>query len=722
LIARYGEDVAAESRLALIEDWLGRLPRKLVRENARLSLLDGEVMGIRGDWTEALDALGRARSFFARKGDRRVESLACLKLSTVLANRGDISAASAVASEGLRLAPNDALAIQLRLRGNLAITSTWMEAPLSEVVSTCQRIAVEAKARGWEHFAAIAFHNMGTTLRHMGEKDEAIRNLRIAAKFWAGSPVSPFADNAELVAALLQGDRVGEAASVAESAVIRTSPWPRPNADAKYGRALVFQYQGRMREAADIARKCLQEMAPLGPTAELLGALLVECLWLGDVATDEARITLRKVADRPDPRLDPVMAPARAIVAHASSCHGECQGEAVAFRQWDDRGATHSVTVGLVKIASLGLDHGGPANIDLALKALRRARAAGTVRSLRWWLRRYAPHTSKLIERGGSKDLAAIASADPEGWRQAFVDALPTASGVDRSQLLEVLARCGNRETSAALSGLPGMDIADTRRQLILRQAPRLFIRSFGTLEIRRGSWQGPVVGIDRKRTRTLLGVLVAYADATLTRDMVLDTMWPDSDPAAAVNSLNQTVFQLRRAIDPDYRDGESPAYVISTPDVVQLNSELVTSDLEAFRSYTTRFRENGARPRDISSLVVLVRGEFLAELRYDDWAARVQTAIHAEVRDVLMPIASGMAGISADLSVRAACALIELDAFDEAAHIAMASQMTAAGRRVAARTALKRYAQQLEEDLAEPASPELLTAMGEVGLLAKVQ
>ena len=41
---------------------------------------------------------------------------------------------------------------------------------------------------------------------------------------------------------------------------------------------------------------------------------------------------------------------------------------------------------------------------------------------------------------------------------------------------------------------------------------------------------------------------------------MVLDTMWPDSDPAAAVNSLNQTVFQLRRAIDPDYRDGESPA------------------------------------------------------------------------------------------------------------------------------------------------------------------
>ena len=191
LIARYGEDVAAEGRLALIEDWLGRLPRKSVRDNARLSLLDGEVMGMRGDWTEALDALGRARSFFARKGDQRVESLACLKLSTVLANRGDISAASAVASEGLLLAPNDALAIQLRLRGNLAITSTWMEAPLSEVVIACQRIALEAKARGWEHFAAIAFHNMGTTLRHMGDRDEAIRNLRIAAQILGRLPGKP---------------------------------------------------------------------------------------------------------------------------------------------------------------------------------------------------------------------------------------------------------------------------------------------------------------------------------------------------------------------------------------------------------------------------------------------------------------------------------------------------------------------------------------------------
>jgi DNA-binding SARP family transcriptional activator len=218
---------------------------------------------------------------------------------------------------------------------------------------------------------------------------------------------------------------------------------------------------------------------------------------------------------------------------------------------------------------------------------------------------------------------------------------------------------------------------------------------------------------------RTLLGLLVAYSGTTLTRDLVLDTMWPDSEPNAAVNSLNQTVFQLRRAIDPEYRDGESPAYVTSTVDVVQFNSAMVLTDLQQFRKLASRFQraEAGGPKADPVALIELVAGEFLAELKYDDWASRLQTAVHSEVRDVLLQVATGKAaGVSTDLSVRAACALIDLDAFDEAAHIAMASQLRASGKRIAARLALERYVRRLDEDLAEPASPELLEAMVQVG------
>jgi ATP/maltotriose-dependent transcriptional regulator MalT/DNA-binding SARP family transcriptional activator len=721
LIARHGEDVAAEGRVGLIDEWIVQLPPKTIRENARLSLLKGEALGMRGEWDAALDAITRARAFFSRKGDRRVEALACLKLSTVLANHGDVVAASSIAAEGLQLAPSDALAIQLRLRGNLAITTTWMEQSLSDVVRTCQRIAVEAKAHGWDHFAAIALHNWGTTLRHMGKTDEAIRNLRFAARFWAGSPVNPFADNSELVAALLAADRVGEASSAAESAVVRTAPWPRPNAEARYGKALVLYHKGRLAEAIDLVRRCMVELPTLGPTMELLAALLIECLWLEGVAPQEAEATLNELPGKSvDPRLDPVMAPARAIVAHAGRCCGSCLSEASVLRRWDARGATHTATLGLVKIGSLALEHGGPTHVRLAVEGLGRARDSGVLRSVRWWLRRYVDHLAAILQEPGSPELVASAAlADPDGWREALVEAIPRTEGAARAILLETLTKLATKETTAALGGLLGSDVAEVRRQLVHKQAPRLFVRSFGTLAIHRGSWAGPAIAIERKRMRTLLGLLVAYSGTTLTRDLLIDIMWPDSDPSAAVNSLNQTVFQLRRAIDPEYRDGESASYVISTVDVVQFNSELVLTDLQQFRKLATRLDrpEVGDQAPDPTALVELIGGEFLADLKYDDWASRLQMSVHAEVRDVLLQVATGRPDVSADLSVRAACALVELDAFDEAAHIAMAGQLNVSGKRVAAKFALQRYVRRLKEDFAEPASPELLKAMVELGL-----
>jgi DNA-binding SARP family transcriptional activator len=198
---------------------------------------------------------------------------------------------------------------------------------------------------------------------------------------------------------------------------------------------------------------------------------------------------------------------------------------------------------------------------------------------------------------------------------------------------------------------------------------------------------------------RTLLGLLVAYAGTTLTRDMVLDIMWPDADPGAAVNNLNQTVFQLRRAIDAAYRDGESPLYVTSTVDNVQLNPDLVRTDLQQFRRLSTG---NGTQAT-ATALLDLIRGEFLADLKYDDWATRIQTAVHAEVREYLMPMAAGISALSSDLSVRAACALIALDEFDEGAYVAMARQLAESGKRSAARDLITRFAERLQEEFADP-------------------
>ena len=715
LIARFGEDVALEGRLGLIDEWLQQLPPKTVQENARLSLLFGEAMGIRGEWEVAFDALRRALAFFDRRGDRRMVALCRLKLSTVLANLGRVEEASMEASNGLSLAPNDATATRLRLRGNLAITAAWLGSPFEDVIQEFRRIVVEAKSHGWEHFAAIGLHNLGAALRHVGRIDESVRSLELAARFWGDLPASPFADNAELVASVLAAGNPGRAHTLAATAVIRTEPWPRPHAEAVYGQALVFAYQGEFEQASALLQGLLANPKPLGPTASQAAALLTECHYLGRrSARDVAGWGERISSVDPDPRLELALIPAKAVTRHMSSnCGGECLKELERVRRWEKRGALYDVALSLAKLGALALEHGGTPNYRLAAEALRKAHAAGALRPLRWWFRRYVTYARQLASQNGTELVIAATDADPEGWRETLIGLLRHTQGLRRELLLGAIRRHATTETVGHLSGSTRPDVVELRKSLIQKQAPRLFIRSFGNLAIHRGSWSGPTITVDRRRTRTLLGLIAAHGETALTRDMVLDIMWPDADPGAAVNSLNQTVFQLRRALDPAYRDGESPQYVISTIDVVQLNPELVQTDVAEFRSLRDQLSSEGPRAAEVAaSMVNIVRGQFLGELRYEDWANRLQASIHAEVRQSLLQLATGDFHAAPDLCIRAAGALIELDEFDDHAYAAMARHLDLSGRRVAARALISRYAKKLETELDESPSDLITTTL----------
>jgi len=279
LIAKYGEDVTAEGRLGLVDEWLQQLPAKTIHDNARLSLLHGEALGMRGDFDASLTALDRARTFFARKGDRRMEALACLKLSSVYHNRGDIETSSQMAEQGIGLVPDDARSIRLRLDGNLAITSIYMEKGIEAVARICMRIAAEASTAGWEHFAAIAFHNLGIAQRLMGKLQDSLISLERAARFWSDSPSNPFADNSELTLTRLMLNDIRGAEQAAEMGFRSTRSWPRPNAEAQFARAAVRAQQGRWKEALDQLVPLLDQNS-LGNLRDTITALTLEIGYL----------------------------------------------------------------------------------------------------------------------------------------------------------------------------------------------------------------------------------------------------------------------------------------------------------------------------------------------------------------------------------------------------------------------------------------------------------
>jgi DNA-binding SARP family transcriptional activator len=284
---------------------------------------------------------------------------------------------------------------------------------------------------------------------------------------------------------------------------------------------------------------------------------------------------------------------------------------------------------------------------------------------------------------------------------------------------LDSLSHLANKSTVDALGGIEGHDVAELRRRLRTTQASRLFLRTFGRMSLHRAGWNGPPITVDKKRVRMLLALLAARAHTDLSRDLCVEILWPGADADAAINNLNQTVFQLRRIIDPDYRGGDSPEYVTSTAEQVSLNSELIHTDLAELRRLPLKM--NGAdwnqRQKAARQAVSLVRGEFLADLIYEDWSSTQQVRIHSEVRDLLLPIALASPGeFEPDVSVQAASALLMLDPWDERAVVAMADGLARSGRRVAARKFITDFAAKYERELDEQPSEEFKHAASALG------
>ncbi len=290
---------------------------------------------------------------------------------------------------------------------------------------------------------------------------------------------------------------------------------------------------------------------------------------------------------------------------------------------------------------------------------------------------------------------------------------LESAVGEVRSRLLTASAtsptRSHRRTPQHPRTGHP-------RRQAraVRRRAPRVYIRAFGPLTIHHGHRSAPAVAVEKRRLRALLGVLVAFHGQALSRDAALDLLWPDADPAAAVNNLNQAVFQLRRLLTPSPIRDDGPQYVTSTSDSLSLNPALVETDLDQFRRQVAKLRSTHDAHDKVAAataMVDIVRGQFLADLRYEPWMPQIETATHAELRESLLPIALGQLD-GPDLAVRASCALVMLDEYDERATLALATQLANGGRRNAAREVVVRFAQKMRDELDEQPSGDLMDAL----------
>jgi DNA-binding SARP family transcriptional activator len=151
----------------------------------------------------------------------------------------------------------------------------------------------------------------------------------------------------------------------------------------------------------------------------------------------------------------------------------------------------------------------------------------------------------------------------------------------------------------------------------------------------------------------------------------------------------------------------------------VYLHPALVQTDLAEIRRQAARLKDRPvASRRDAADGILdLLRGEFLMDLRYENWTAPLQVGVHAELRELLRPLlhADGIE-ITHETGIRAACALLAIDEFDENAHFALIRHLASSGKRQAARTAAERYVGRLRSELDEEPGSTLAEFVNSLG------
>jgi ATP/maltotriose-dependent transcriptional regulator MalT/DNA-binding SARP family transcriptional activator len=161
---------------------------------------------------------------------------------------------------------------------------------------------------------------------------------------------------------------------------------------------------------------------------------------------------------------------------------------------------------------------------------------------------------------------------------------------------------------------------------LTRRVSPQLEIRDLGRVSLVIGARTVHLTSMRRKPASVLM-YLVTRPGFAANREQVVDELWPDADATSGTNNLNQSLYFLRREIDPWYEDDVSVDYVGFHGELVWLDPELVVAQsVEFVRSAALA----GTDLHAAAELLSRYEGAFGPEFEYEEWSIPWRTRVHS--------------------------------------------------------------------------------------------
>ncbi|MEP7378285.1 MAG: BTAD domain-containing putative transcriptional regulator [Chloroflexota bacterium] len=502
--------------------------------------------------------------------------------------------------------------------------------PFAVLSRRLEQMAVKQAGAGYSYFAAISLHNAAVAAQSSGDPKEAIRlgqRALTAFEQLADLPTETYSTHAVLAGCWLEmGDR-----SRAEQHFVDGLSSGREHGDVPAEFALLWAITGQRDRAirmVDNARtlmthglsdiqgvtQSLRAEAFLALAAspdhalELLGQIPAERPL--DVGDTLGRLLCESIANLISGRRQVALSCAQRGLDSArevAAGNDEAKFKAVVALAMSDPARIGAAIASLAGRGQLGVLEIADA-IGESLAQIQPL-PPELLRSMRSWPERWLPVLRRQLAKG-----------DTPSGRVAAVALDDVGSFEDVPRLRAYTKAYGRRARTDDGLGL----------NLAKRVAPPLEIRDLGRVVFVVGTRE-VALSRSRRKAAALLMYLVTRPRLTATREQVLDDLWPDADPGSASNSLNQSLFFLRRNIDPWYEDGLSVDYVHFEGDLVWLDADLTRIQSSTFIQSARDARRSGAAAADASSTLRAYAGRFAPEFEYDEWAMNWRHRLHAE-------------------------------------------------------------------------------------------
>ncbi len=214
------------------------------------------------------------------------------------------------------------------------------------------------------------------------------------------------------------------------------------------------------------------------------------------------------------------------------------------------------------------------------------------------------------------------------------------------------------------------------------------------------------------QRVRALLGCLVSVGGRKLTREQIMEALWPDLEMEMAASRLDRSVYSLRQLFEPGRnRPATSPLLLTEREVLVLADHQHIWIDADAFENLVNRATEstdNGEKESLLREAAGLYAGPFLPEDAKNEWTRVRRETLQRSWIGLLLELADlQIARESFTGALDPLDRLLSIDPTNEAAVQRLMSLLAQLGRRGEALRAYKRLHTVLQQEYRIAPLPE---------------